>query len=223
MGCGQAVGVESSGPWEGQEAEGSWRAGRPAHLQRGERRLAISRQEAAVVPALSCHGRVTIGRSRGYSPCSEGVTMVSRLVGGVLSQGRRTGPVGDHPSLQPTWPIGRAARGTLGLAPSGGCRAAGVATDAGALLPHRFTLTCARRRRSGAEPSAVFSLLPFADRSPRPGSRQRSALWSPDLPRPTPDTPKHGGASRGHRSDSPSCSRRHDGPACHGPARTQRP
>lgn len=69
--------------------------------------------------------------------------MVSRLVGGVLSQGRRTDPVGDHPSVQPTWPIGRAARGTLGLAPSGGCRAAGVATDAGALLPHRFTLTCA--------------------------------------------------------------------------------
>ncbi len=110
--------------------------------------------------------------------------MVSRLVGGVLSQDRS--PVGDHPSVQPTWPIGRAARGTLGLAPSGGCRAAGVATDAGALLPHRFTLTCAviPSEEERSQPSAVFSLLPCTDRSPRPGSRQRSALWSPDLPRP---------------------------------------
>ncbi len=108
--------------------------------------------------------------------------MVSRLVGGVLSQDQ--GPVGDHPSVRPTWPIGRAARGTLGLAPSGGCRAAGVATDAGALLPHRFTLTCAATSGE-AEPSAVCSLLPCTDRSPRPGSRQRSALWSPDLPRPS--------------------------------------
>ena len=40
----------------------------------------------------------------------------------------------------------------LGLAPSGVCRAARVTPDAGALLPHRFTLTCAgpeaRHRRS---------------------------------------------------------------------------
>jgi len=30
----------------------------------------------------------------------------------------------------------------LGLAPGGVCRAARVAPGAGALLPHRFTLTC---------------------------------------------------------------------------------
>ena len=88
--------------------------------------------------------------------------MVSRLVGGVLSRGRS--PVGDHPSVRPTWPIGRATRGTLGLAPSGGCRAAGVAPDAGALLPHRFTLTCAvssRRCLREDQPSAVCFLLPL--------------------------------------------------------------
>ena len=45
----------------------------------------------------------------------------------------------------------------LGLAPGGVDRAARVAPDAGALLPHRFTLTCAVR--SPGKPSAVCSLL----------------------------------------------------------------
>ena len=49
---------------------------------------------------------------------------------------------------------------TLGLAPGGVYRAARVAPGAGALLPHRFTLACARG------PSAVCSLLHFpSDRS----------------------------------------------------------
>jgi len=47
-------------------------------------------------------------------------------------------------------------RALLDLAPRGGCRAVGVAIDAGALLPHRFTLTCVDRSR----PSAVCFLLP---------------------------------------------------------------
>ncbi len=51
--------------------------------------------------------------------------------------------------------IGRAARPALGLAPGGVCRAARVAPGAGAPLPHRFTLACARSRG----PSAVCSLL----------------------------------------------------------------
>ncbi len=67
----------------------------------------------------------------------------------------------------------------LGLAPGGVYRAARVAPDAGALLPHRFTLTCDR----SPGPSAVCSLLHLSVRSPRPGSRQHPARWSPDFPR----------------------------------------
>jgi hypothetical protein len=47
----------------------------------------------------------------------------------------------------------------LGLAPGGVCRAAEVTPGAGALLPHRFTLTCAATFR--APPSAVCSLWHF--------------------------------------------------------------
>ena len=46
----------------------------------------------------------------------------------------------------------------LGLAPGGVCRAARVTPGAGALLPHRFTLTCAPAR-CDRPPSAVCSLL----------------------------------------------------------------
>ena len=51
----------------------------------------------------------------------------------------------------------------LGLAPGGVCRAAGVTPSAGALLPHRFTLTCAAPLpvRVGEPPSAVCSLWHF--------------------------------------------------------------
>src|SRR4029453_16321190 len=51
----------------------------------------------------------------------------------------------------------RAALSQLGLAPGGVCRAARVTPGAGALLPHRFTLTCAGSHR----PSAVCSLWHF--------------------------------------------------------------
>ena len=46
--------------------------------------------------------------------------------------------------------IRRATGSLLGLAPGGVCRAVTVARDAGGLLPHRFTLACARmgHRRS---------------------------------------------------------------------------
>src|SRR5581483_8618654 len=76
---------------------------------------------------------------------------VSRPVGGVLCSLRS----GGHPSKRPTKGIGRAALPLFGLAPSGVCRATRVTPGAGALLPHRFTLTCARR------PSAVCSLWHF--------------------------------------------------------------
>src|SRR4051794_24716083 len=45
---------------------------------------------------------------------------------------------------------GRAVLTLLGLAPGGACRAARVTPGAGALLPHRFTLTCAP-----GEPGAI--------------------------------------------------------------------
>ena len=73
-----------------------------------------------------------------------GVVTVSRPVGGVLSTGplRGSGWVAIH-LCGPPGDVDRAGRPTLGLAPSGGCRAARVTPDAGALLPHRFTLACA--------------------------------------------------------------------------------
>jgi hypothetical protein len=75
---------------------------------------------------------------------------------------------------------GRAVLSLLGLAPGGACRAARVTPGAGALLPHRFTLTCA----PGA-PGALGGLLSVALScgSPRLGVTQHRALWSPDVPR----------------------------------------
>ncbi len=75
---------------------------------------------------------------------------VSRSVGGVLFRS----PLPGSPSMviHLCGPPGeRTASGagtdspppTLDLAPGGGCRAARIAPHAGALLPHRFTLTCA--------------------------------------------------------------------------------
>src|SRR3954470_17388922 len=81
---------------------------------------------------------------------------VSRPVGGVLFTGplRVSGSVAI-PLCGPPGDIGRAGHPQFGLAPGGVCRAAPITRDAGALLPHRFTLTCARR------PSAVCSLWHF--------------------------------------------------------------
>ena len=70
----------------------------------------------------------------------------------------------------------------LGLAPGGVYRADDVAVAAGALLPHRFTLTCDRFAEA-IRPIGGLSLLHLSVRSPQPGSRQHPALWSPDFPR----------------------------------------
>src|SRR6476660_8587105 len=117
---------------------------------------------------------------------------VSRPVGGVLSTGplRGSGWVAI-PLCGPPGDIGRASRPQFGLAPGGVCRAAPVTRDAGALLPHRFTLACARR------PSAVCSLWHFPADHPDWPLASTLALWSPDLPRPgrMPD--------RGHPAGSP--------------------
>ena len=132
------------------------------------------------------------------SPCV--AVPVSRPVGGILFPGslRSSGSVTIHLCGLPEgchglpWRTGRPCP-LLGLAPGGGCPAAGVAPDAGALLPHRFTLACAAR----GPPSAVCSLLPCTVRSLRPGSRQHLALRSPDLPR-SGKVPE-----RGHPGGSP--------------------
>ena len=70
---------------------------------------------------------------------------------------------------------GRTALSLRDLAPGGVCRAAPVARDAGALLPHRFTLT-ARRRRS------VFCGTFL--RVTSTGASQHPVLRSPDFPQP---------------------------------------
>ena len=84
---------------------------------------------------------------------------------------------------------GRAALSLLNLAPDGVCRASPVARVAGALLPHRFTLTCATRRR----PSAVCSLWhfpaghpgwPLASILPCGAPTFRNPLGEPSKPRP---------------------------------------
>ena len=88
------------------------------------------------------------------------MVLASRSVSGVLFPGalRRAGSVTIHLCSPP---VGSAEAQSeqliprLGLAPDGVYRAAVVAHDAGALLPHRFTLTCAGSLR----PSAVYFLL----------------------------------------------------------------
>ena len=69
----------------------------------------------------------------------------------------------DHPSLRSTWELSPFLAigmndpcSTLDLAPNGGYLAIRITPDAGVLLPHRFTLTCAMR------PSAVYFLLPLS-------------------------------------------------------------
>jgi len=66
------------------------------------------------------------------------------------------------------------------LAPGGVYRADRVTPIAGALLPHRFTLTCAPP--GGGAIGGLFSVA-LSCRSPRLAVSQHPALWSPDLPR----------------------------------------
>ncbi len=105
------------------------------------------------------------------------------------------GTGGDHPSrpavacrLQRSTrkyvtqaPRGRAVLSLYDLAPSGVYRAARVTPGAGALLPHRFTLTCAGRLARPAI-GGLFSVA-LSCGSPRLGVTQHLALWSPDVPR----------------------------------------
>ena len=77
---------------------------------------------------------------------------------------------------------GRAVLSLLGLAPGGVCRAARVTPGAGALLPHRFTLTCAPAVPADRAIGGLLSVA-LSCGSPRLGVTQHPALWSPDVPR----------------------------------------
>jgi hypothetical protein len=72
---------------------------------------------------------------------------------------------GDCPPAPAAYPgsDGRVTLPLLGLAPDGVYRATRVTPSAGALLPHRFTLTCATGHNPEVRPSpsAVCSLLHF--------------------------------------------------------------
>jgi hypothetical protein len=84
--------------------------------------------------------------------------MMSRPISGVLSTFLAEGWAAIHLSDLPRECLVSKACGprapTFDLAPGGVYQATVIAHDAGALLPHRFTLTCTRL----PEPSAVCSL-----------------------------------------------------------------
>ena len=143
---------------------------------------------------------LTLARSRRFGGTSRGtevevrrvqspVVVVSRPVRRILCRGLRRGrrpsiSAGGYPPAPAAYPgvSGRAVLPLLGLAPGGVYRAARVTPGAGALLPHRFTLTCAAARG----PAAIGGLFSVALScgSPRLGVTQHPALWSPDVPRP---------------------------------------
>ena len=108
---------------------------------------------------------------------------VSRPVGGVLSTGplRGSGWVTIHLCGQPGRIHGRTTLSLFGLAPDGVCQADRVTPAAGALLPHRFTLTCARRSEEFRAIGGLFSVA-LSCGSPRLAASQHPVLWSPDLP-----------------------------------------
>src|SRR5918995_3773463 len=84
----------------------------------------------------------------------------------------------------------------LDLAPGGVCRAAQVTPDAGALLPHRFTLACAGR-------PAIGGLLSVAL------GRQVTPTWLSPAPCPLESrlSSTRSMPCRGHPADSPSMPR----------------
>ena len=146
----------------------------------GRRRLRKSRDRARVRACL---------------PWSTALVTVSRPVSGILSTPEA--PVAIHLCGLPE---GAGDRRTgrpcplLGLAPGGVCRAARVAPDAGALLPHRFTLTCDR----SPGPSAVSLCCTV---------RQVTPTWLSPAPCPVESrlsSTRSRAPCRGHPADSPS-------------------
>ena len=118
------------------------------------------------------------------SPCAYSKTLrvgarldldpASRPIGGILSGPKPWTTI--HLCCRPEGVCGRAALPLLGIAPGGVCLAASVARGAGALLPHRFTLT-------SVAAGGLFSVA-LSRGSPRLAVSQHPALWGPDLPQP---------------------------------------
>jgi hypothetical protein len=133
----------------------------------------------------------------GESACTPDSVRRSRgTAAAAIPLGRRL-PAGS--SGRPGGVRGRAVLPLRGLAPGGVCRAARVAPGAGALLPHRFTLTCAGPRpATGPAIGGLFSVA-LSCGSPRLGVTQHRARWSPDVPR--TGAPKR--PARGRPADSP--------------------
>ena len=100
----------------------------------------------------------------------------------------------SHPDTGPS-PKTRQSSGPLStmslfkLAPGGACLAAGHPAVARGLLPHDFTLTCARRPEGrGAIGGVISAALSLG--SPRVAVNDLPVLWSPDFP------PVNGGSPR---------------------------
>src|SRR3954451_20021231 len=88
----------------------------------------------------------------------------------------------SHPSERPTWTSAGDLRTVLlGLAPGGVCLDAPRHRDAGALLPHLFTLACARLTCGRA--IGGMSLWHFPAGFPGSGFPTTLALRCPDFPR----------------------------------------
>ncbi len=124
----------------------------------------MSEERANVAPMRRGRGSSS---ERGTSERSPDEEWRSRPISRILYRDR--GPGGGHLSrraggsprraaasrftraVRPTRQLGRATleRCLLGLAPGGACRAGAVARAAGALLPHRFTLTPPANGRGG--------------------------------------------------------------------------
>src|SRR3989304_6693850 len=80
----------------------------------------------------------------------------------------------------------------LGLAPGGGCLAAGIAAGAGGLLHHLFILT-----EGSTAPTSGMFLWPDPAGCPTPGITRHRALWSADFPRPRVAEPRPPGRPGG--------------------------
>jgi hypothetical protein len=91
---------------------------------------------------------------------------------------------------------GRAVHPLFDLAPGGVCRAGRVTPAAGALLPHRFTLTCTDL----GPPSAVCSLWHFPADHPDWPLTSTLPYGAPTFLDPVP----HCGPCRDHPAGSPS-------------------
>src|SRR2546421_5480886 len=147
-------------------------------LPLGSRRGATSIRS---LPTESQRGGKTAGQGiNGGEPASTPDSVL-----GALRRPRRPSlSAGGYPPALAAYPgvlVGRAVLPLSGLAPDGVYRAARVTPGAGALLPHRFTLTCADRTGRPARPAigGLFSVA-LSCESPRLGVTQHPALWSPD-------------------------------------------